>query len=94
MKTTRRRTLKDALMSCGAVLLLAVILLAMDGRVREQVALRFETHDAKELAQTGAQVRNLASVVYDVVNDRSSNEKTLLVFVVAATVLVVFMVRT
>ncbi len=95
MKTsTRRRSLKDALMSFGAVLLLALILIAMDGRVREQVALRFETHDAASLAQTSTKVRDLADVVLDVVRDRTSSERTLVVFVVAATVLVVFMVRT
>jgi hypothetical protein len=95
MKTsTRRRSLKDALMSFGAVLLLALILIAMDGRVREQVALRFETHDAASLAQTSTKVRDLADVVLDVVRDRTSSERTLMVFVVAATVLVVFMVRT
>jgi hypothetical protein len=39
-------------------------------------------------------VRDLADVVLDVVRDRTSSERTLMVFVVAATVLVVFMVRT
>jgi len=94
MKPHIRHTLKDALISCGAVLLLLTMLLAMDGRIREQVSLRFATRDAGQLAHAGGQMRDVASVVYDVVRDQSSEHTALTVFVVAATVLVVFMVRT
>jgi len=96
MERTRTiRALKDGAISCGAVLLLVTILLAMDGRVREQVSHRFATREGGQAAQAaGTEVRDLAGVVYDAVRDRTSEHNTLTIFVVAATVLVVFMVRT
>jgi hypothetical protein len=94
MKASLRRTLKDALVSLGAVLLLLVLLLVMNGRVREQVSLRVSARDAGQLAVAGSEMKDLASVVYDVVRDQSSEHATLTIFIVAATVLVVFMVRT
>jgi len=94
MKPTLRRSLKDAAVSLGAVLLLVVMLLALNGRVREQLSLRFAARDASQITAAGGQMKDLASVVYDVVRDQSSEQTTLMVFIVAATVLVVFMVRT
>jgi hypothetical protein len=89
-----RRAINDGLISCAAVALLVLTLVAMDGRVREQVSMRFSTREAVAFTQAGGQMRDLASVVYDVVRDQSSTHGPLLIFVVAATLLVVFMVRT
>jgi hypothetical protein len=94
MKSPMQRVIKDGLISCGAVLLLVTMLLAMDGRVRERVSLRFAARNAGELKSAGIQVRDLASVAYDVVRDQSSQHGPLVILVVAGTVLVVFMVRT
>ena len=94
MKPKLRRTMKDAVVSFGAVLLMLGMLLALNGRVREQLSLRFAARDAGQITAAGGQVKDMASVVYDVVRDQSSEHTTLMVFIVAATVLVVFMVRT
>jgi hypothetical protein len=93
-KSGKRGAIGDALISCGAIVLLVGILLAMDGRVREQVSLRFAARPATQVTQASGQLHDLASIVYNVVRDQASEHTTLTIFIVAATVLTVFMVRT
>jgi hypothetical protein len=76
-----RRVVNDAMVSVGALAALLTLVVAVDGRAREQV---------KELDR----VRDVVGVIVDVATDAMRLHTTLTVFVVVATVLTVFMVRT
>ena len=89
-----RRAFGDALVSAGALAVLLLVLTAVDDRVREQISLRFSARPAAELANVGERVRDLTSVVVEVARDQSIEHAPLLIFVLAATVLVMFMLRT
>ena len=90
-----RRVINDAMVSAGALLALLMLLVAVDGRVREQVMLRVNGgRVGGDVAVAEHQVRDLVGVVTAVVNDAVRLHTTLTIFVVVATVLTVFMVRT
>jgi hypothetical protein len=90
-----RRALNDAVVSAAALLALGTLLVAFDSRVREQVMIRVNGGQATaDVAAAEGQVRDLMSVVVAVVNDAVRLHTTLAIFVVVATVLTVFMVRT
>ena len=89
-----RRPFGDALLSIGALAILLFALVSVDERVREQVSLRLSARPSVELAAAGAQVRDLTSVVFQAARDQSIEHAPLLIFALAATVLVLFMLRT
>ena len=90
-----RRGFGDVLMSLGALLVLMFMLAAIDGRVREQISLRLGSGTTSaQVADAGATVRNLAGVVFVAVRDQSIEHAPLVLFVIAALVLVFFMLRT
>ena len=89
-----RRAFGDALVSAGALAILLLALTAVDSRVREQISLRLSARPAAELANVGERVRDLTSVFVEVARDQSIEHAPLLIFVLAATVLVLFMLRT
>ena len=89
-----RRLLNDAFVSAGAIGVLLMLLVAFDRRVRDQVVLRVAGHPTASAVAAGNEVRDVASIVMDVVNDAVRLHTTLAIFVVIATVLTVFMVRT
>jgi hypothetical protein len=90
-----RRTFGEALISAGALVALILMLAAFDGRVREQISLRIGPgHTSTQVANAGVMVRDLTSVVADAVRDQSIDHAPLVIFVLAATVLVLFMLRT
>lgn len=86
-----RRAVSDVLMSIGAVALLLVLLAAFDTRVREQIVLR--SSSTATVADASGRARDLATVVVDVVRDEMQMHATLMIFVLAATVLTVLMLR-
>jgi hypothetical protein len=89
-----RRAVYDVLMSAGAILLLLVLLAAFDGRVREQVTMRMgRTQSSATVVDVGAVVHDLAVSAIDVVRNETEMHATLMVFVLAATVLTVLMLR-
>jgi hypothetical protein len=89
-----RRAVYDVLMSVSAVAMLIVLLAAFDGRVREQVMARVgRTQSTAAVADAGGRVRDLATIVVDVVRDESQMHATLMIFVLAASVLTVLMLR-
>ena len=81
-------------MSVGTVTLLLLILIAVDPRVREQVSTRAISRPSAELAVAGQQARNFTTVIVQVARDQSSTHAPLLIFALAGTVLVLFMLRT
>ena len=89
-----RRAFGEALMSAGALAILLLALVAVDDRVREQISLRLTTGPSVELAHAGARVRDLTTVIVEAARDQSIEHAPLLIFVLAATVLVMFMLRT
>jgi hypothetical protein len=89
-----RRAVGDALVSAGALMILLLALMIVDGRVREQISLRFSAQPSAQLVSAGAQVRDLTSVVFEAARDQSLEHAPLMIFALAATVLVLFMLRT
>jgi hypothetical protein len=90
-----RRVISDALISLGALVLLLVALMSIDDRVRERVTnMATSPPSSAEIARAGAQIENVATVVYKTARDRSVDHGPLVIFGVAATVLVLFMLRT
>ena len=89
-----RRVMNDAMLSAGALLELITVLVAVDGRVREHVVRIGSGRSNSDLAFVGGQAREVASLVGGVVNDAVRLHPTMAIFLVAATVLTVFMVRT
>ena len=75
--------------------MLVLALAAFDGRVREQIWLRVGAgQTSAQVADAGGMVRSLASVVFYAVRDQCIEHAPLVIFVLAATVLVLFMLRT
>ncbi len=91
----RRRVVGDTLISMGALAALLTTLVLIDGRVREQVSLRIGGgHASTDLVDAGSRVRDLASVVIDAARGQSIEHAPMFIFVLVATVLVLFMLRT
>ncbi len=90
-----QRVIKDALISVGAVVVLIVALVSIDDRVRQRVAEILRTPPSSaEIAGTGAQVAQVSNLVFKAVRDQSVENAPMVIFGVAATVLVLFMLRT
>ena len=89
-----RRALSEATISLFALIVLLVALVSVDERVRQHVASMLSTPNSSELAGAGKEVTTLALVVFDAVKDQSVAHAPLVIFALAATVLVLFMVRT
>jgi hypothetical protein len=90
-----RRVINDGLISMGALVVLLIALVSIDDRVRERVTDILRTPPSSaEIAGTGAQVGQLSSAVLDAARDQSVEHAPMVIFGVAATVLVVFMLRT
>jgi hypothetical protein len=89
------RAFGEALMSVGALLALILTLAAFDVRVRDEISMRLGAGGpSAQVADASATVRNLAGVVFDAMRDQSIEHAPLVIFVLAATVLVMFMLRT
>jgi hypothetical protein len=76
-----------------SVLLLLLILVSVDPRVREQVS-GVWTPGTPAVASISVHVREITSVVMSAARDHSIDQAPLMVFALAATVLVLFMLRT
>jgi hypothetical protein len=89
-----RRTFNDALISIVALTALLVVLASVNERVRHEVSLRLNGDRAQtELAGAAASVQRLAGVVVDAARDQTIEHAALAIFVVAAGVLTIFMLR-
>ena len=89
-----RRAFGDALWSAGGLVLLLLALVSLDDHVREQLSLRFGRGASIELTTAGAEIRDFATVLLDAVRNQSIEHAPLMIFALAATVLVLFMLRT
>jgi len=89
-----RRRIGEAALSLGGLLVLLVVLATFNPRVREQVALHVSPDSATTYTTEGTTVRDLALVAYESVRDVSIEHAPLTMFVLAGTVLLIFMLRT
>jgi hypothetical protein len=91
----RKRAIGEAIVSMGALCVLIALLATFDPRVREQIALRMSPgQPSVQVAQAGATVRSLSAVVVEAVRDQSIEHAPLVIFVLAGSVLLLFMLRT
>ena len=81
-------------MSAGTVVVLLLILIAFDDRVRDHVSRRSVGHPAVELASAGRQAGDFASVIVTAAREQSRGHAPLLIFTLASAVLVLVMLRT
>jgi hypothetical protein len=90
-----RRVISDALISLGALVLLLVLLVSIDDRVRERVTQMVTSPPSSaEIAGAGAQIENVSVVLFRAARDQSVDHGPMVIFAVAAVVLVLFMLRT
>jgi hypothetical protein len=88
------RVFREALMSAGTVVLLLLILIAVDDRVRDQVSRRIVSHPSVEVESLWRQIVGVTNVIASAARDQSLGHAPLLIFTLAAAVLVLFMLRT
>jgi hypothetical protein len=80
--------------SVGGVLALMIGLAAINDEVRHAFVSPFRGGTPAELTTAGYYLRNLTSIVFVAVREQSLEHAPLVIFSVAATVLVIFMLRT
>ena len=89
-----RRGFVEALMSAGAVILLLLILVAIDPRLREEISRPFSSRPSVALSSAGNRVRDAGRALGKAARDKSLANAPLLIFGLSAAVLVLFMLRT
>jgi hypothetical protein len=89
-----RRLYKDALISAGALLIVLIALMAIDGRVRAQVTMAVSGASSPvAVVEAGGQARYVAGVLLSAAREQSIDHAPIVIFVGAASVLVAFMLR-
>ena len=89
-----RRAFDNALLSAGAAIILVLVLVALDPKVRAQVWQQAGTSPSVHLADASQQANRIAHILWASVRDQSFANAPMLIFGVAAAVLVMFMLRT
>ena len=90
-----RRAFGDTMISVGALAALLATLVLVDDRVREQVSMRFNGRTpTAEFHDASARVSDIGHVVMMALRDRGLEHGPILIFAIAAVVLVIFMLRT
>jgi hypothetical protein len=90
-----RRGFSDFLLSACALLVLLGALVVSDERVRQELTLRMNGPRASaDIVAAGSRAGSLATLAIRAAKDQSQQHTPLMIFVVAATVLTLFMVRT
>ena len=87
-----RRVFGDAVISLGAVLALLVMLVSVDSRVRYQLTSVWSGGGAA--TSISKDVAEVSSVLLSALQDTGIANAPLMIFALAATVLVLFMLRT
>jgi hypothetical protein len=89
-----RRGVKEALMSAATVTLVLLVLVGFDERVRTEIGQRFGGNPSHQLSTAGQQAQTLTAVIAEAARDQSVAHAPMLIFAVASTVLVLFMLKT
>lgn len=87
-----RRVFSDAVISLGAVLALLVMLVSVDPRVRYQLTSAWSGNGAA--TSVGKDLVEASSVLLSALQNHGIANAPLMIFALAATVLVLFMLRT
>jgi hypothetical protein len=89
-----RRPVFSGLTAVGSVGALVAGLAMIDPRVREEITTIFSRRASDDLAKVGTRMQDLIAVVLVAVRDQSIDHAPLVIFALAAIVLVMFMMRT
>lgn len=90
-----RRAIGDATITAGSALALVLALVLFDDRVRDQLSAVVDpSHPGAALADMGQRINQIASIVAVAARTQSIDHAPLVIFALAATVLVLFMLRT
>jgi alpha-beta hydrolase superfamily lysophospholipase len=90
-----QRAFTDAAVGAGSGLVVVLALVTFDERVRDQIRMTFDTtHPQVALHGVSTRLSDLAAVMAMAMHQQSFAHAPLVIFAVAAAVLVLFMVRT
>jgi hypothetical protein len=90
-----RRAFVDAMMTAGGALALVLALVLLDDRVRERIMLVLDPHHpGAALLGLGERVSEAMAILLVAARAQSLEHAPLVIFALAATVLVLFMLRT
>ena len=82
----------DALTSVGVLGVVLVTLMSVDVRVREQV--RTVITSTSHVGDAGGRIGDVGAVLFEAARTQSVDHAPMIIFIAAASVLVLFMVRT
>lgn len=94
MTSRVRRVFGDALVSTGVLAIVLGLLISIDDRVRERVEAAVTSTAPSSVAGAGMRLSEVWHALFDAARTQSIEHAPLMIFVVAATVLLLFMVRT
>ena len=90
-----RRVVGDAVLTFGGAMLLVLALVTFDDRVREQITSVFDARNPTDaIAGIGGRITEVVAIVAQAMRSQSLEHAPLVIFALAATVLVLFMLRT
>lgn len=89
-----RRVFGDTITTIGGVLLVLIVLVAFDDHVRDRVTTIVAGRPTVEIETAGEQAHDIALVIVEAARDQSIEHAPVMIFTLAATVLVLFMLRT
>ena len=89
-----RRKFVEIGMSIGAVGVLLLILISFDSRVRAEFSQHWDAGPTAEMSTAGQQARRVAVVTALAIQEQGNAHKQIVMMLFAATVLVIFMVKT
>ena len=92
MRSRVARAWSDTLLSAGVLVLVLLALMALDIRVREQIRMAITSNASIDAA--GNTVGEFGSVLFDAAKNQSIDHGPMMIFIAAAVVLVLFMMRT
>ncbi len=89
------RAIRDAMLTAGSALTLVLALVLLDDRVRMQISAVIDPRNPGDaLVGMGGRATHLASIMFVAARTQSVEQAPLVIFAVAAAVLVLFMLRT
>ena len=90
-----RRAIGDAVLTAGGAMLLVLALVMFDDRVRDQITGVFDTrHPSDAIVGLSGRATEVVLIVAQAMRSQSLEHAPLVIFALAATVLVLFMLRT
>jgi hypothetical protein len=90
-----RRVIGDAVLTAGGAMVLVIALVTFDDRVRDQIMGVFDArHPTDAIAGVSGRVTEVVGILAQAMRSQSIEHAPLVIFALAATVLVLFMLRT